>query len=124
MRPVAGLTALFVFAALTTDAALAEKMDSSAGYFLSRCRAVVDHEYDKLFDIGICSGVMVAIHDTSMLLNAPANSQVRACMPDSITVEKSIAVVVHWLDRHPQRWHENFTSLAMSALHDAWPCDE
>ena len=123
MRPVAGHATLFVVAALTTDAALAEKMDSSAGNFLPRCRAVVDHEYDKLFDIGICSGVMVAIHDTSMLLNAPANSQVRACMPDSITVEESIAGVVHWLDRHPQRWHENFTSLAMSALHDAWRCD-
>ena len=55
MRPVAGLATLFVFGALTTDAASAEKMDSSAGYFLPRCRAVVDHEYDKLFDIGICS---------------------------------------------------------------------
>ena len=88
MRPVVGLTAFFVFHALTTDAALAEKMDSSAGYFLPHCRAVVDHEYDKLFDIGICSGVMVAIHDASMLLSAAANSQVRACMPDSLTVEE------------------------------------
>jgi Rap1a immunity proteins len=85
---------------------------------------VVNHEYDKLLDIGPCSGVMVAIRDTSVLLNPPLDFSLRACMPDSITVEQSVAVVVHWLERHPQRWHENFTSLAMSALHDAWPWDE
>jgi hypothetical protein len=62
MRPIAGLTASFVFATLTTYAASAERMDSSAAYFLPHFRAVVDHEYDKLFDIAICSGAMVAIH--------------------------------------------------------------
>ena len=62
MRPIAGLTATFVFATLTTYAASAERMDSSAAYFLPHFRAVVDHEYDKLFDITICSGAMVAIH--------------------------------------------------------------
>jgi hypothetical protein len=103
--------------------ASAEKV-IAAHYFLPRCRAVVDHEYDKLFDIGICSGAMVAIHETSLLLNTPLSSSLRACMPDGVTVEQSIAVVVHWLDRHPQSLHENFTRLAMSAMREAWPCDE
>jgi hypothetical protein len=56
MTPVAGLTALFVFAALTTDAALAEKMDSGAGYFLPRCRAVVEwHRTDGSFPSSWCA---------------------------------------------------------------------
>ena len=35
MRPVAGFIAFFVFAALTTDAALAEKMDKQRRLFSS-----------------------------------------------------------------------------------------
>jgi hypothetical protein len=46
-------------------AASAERMDSSAAYFLPHFRAVVDHEYDKLFDITICSVAMVAISEPS-----------------------------------------------------------
>jgi Rap1a immunity proteins len=45
-------------------------------------------------------------------------------MPESVTVEQSVAVVVRWLDRNPQSRRENFTRIAMSALHEAWPCDE
>ena len=52
-----------VLAALATSPALAAKVDSSANHFLQRCRAVVDREIDQHFDIGICSGVMIAIHD-------------------------------------------------------------
>jgi len=31
---------------------------------------------------------------------------------------------VRWLDRRPHRWDENFVKLAMSALHEMWPCIE
>ena len=62
MRPIAGLTASFVFATLTTYAAMLREWIAGAAYFVPHCRAVVDHEYDKLFDITICSGAMVAIH--------------------------------------------------------------
>ena len=50
-----------VLAALATSPALAAKLDSSANHFLQRCRAVVDREIDQHFDIGICSGVMIAL---------------------------------------------------------------
>ena len=117
------LAALAV-AALMTTPAFATKLDSSASYFLTRCRAVVDHHTDRLFDTGICAGVMVGLHDTSLLLPIPSDHPLRSCLPESVTVERSIGVVVHWLDRHPERWDENFMKLAMSALHEAWPCHE
>jgi Rap1a immunity proteins len=113
-----------VLAALATSPALAAKVDSSANHFLQRCRAVVDREIDQHFDIGICSGVMIAIHDVSILLHVPPDHQLRSCLPESVTVEQSVAVVVRWLDRRPHRWDENFMKLAMSALHETWPCIE
>jgi len=53
-------------------------VDSSANHFLRRCRAVVDREIDQHFDIGICSGVMIAIHDVSILLHVPPDHQSRS----------------------------------------------
>jgi hypothetical protein len=119
MKPLA-----LVLAALATSPALAAKMDSSANYFLQGCRAVVDREIDQHFNIGMCAGVMIAIHDVSFLLHVPPDHPLRSCPPESVTVEQSIAVVVRWLDRRPHRWDENFMNLAMSALHETWPCDE
>ena len=40
---------------------LADKFDSSAGNFVPRCRAVVTHERDKDFDLGLCAGAMIAL---------------------------------------------------------------
>jgi hypothetical protein len=76
-----------ILAASATSPALAAKVDSSANHFLQRCRAVVDREIDQHFDIGICSGVMIAIHDVSILLHVPPDYQLRSCPPESVTVE-------------------------------------
>ena len=103
---------------------LADKFDSSAGNFVPRCRAVVTHERDKDFDLGLCAGAMIALHDDMILLQLPSDHPLRSCLPDSVTVEQSIAVVVRWFDRHPQSRQENFMWVAMAAMHEAWPCDE
>jgi hypothetical protein len=103
---------------------LADKFDSSAGNFVPRCRAVVTHERDKAFDLGLCAGAMIALHDDMILLQLPSDHPLRSCLPDNVTVEQSIAVVVRWFDRHPQSRQENFMWVAMSAMHEAWPCDD
>ena len=118
MRTLAPL----VLAALATSPASAEKMDGSAKHFLQGCRAVADRDIDQHFIIGMCAGVMIAIHDVSFLLHP--DHPLRSCLPESVTIEQSVAVVVRWLDRRPHRLDENFTKLAMSALRETWPCDE
>ena len=92
--------ASLVLATLATSPTLAAKVDTSAHYFLQRCRAVVDREIDQHFDIGMCSGVMIAIHDVSFLLHVPPDHPLRSCPPESVTVEQSVAVVVRWPDAH------------------------
>jgi len=84
----------------------------------------VTHERDKDFDLGLCAGAMIALHDDMILLQLPSDHPLRSCLPDSVTVEQSIAVVVRWFDRHPQSRQENFMWVAMAAMHEAWPCDE
>ena len=121
VKAIAAVTLVLV--ALATNPASADKLDSSADFFLPRCRAVVNHDFNNLFDVGVCLGAMMALHDTPILLHVPVDA-VRSCMADDVTVEQSVVVVVHWLDRHPQRLQENFVKLAMSALHEAWPCAE
>jgi Rap1a immunity proteins len=118
MRTLAPL----VLAALATSPASAEEMDGSAKHFLQGCRAVADRDIDQHFSIGMCAGVMIAIHDVSFLLHP--DHPLRSCLPESVTIEQSVAAVVRWLDRRPHRWDENFMKLAMSALHETWPCDE
>jgi hypothetical protein len=119
----AALVPFAVFLASPTPL-LADELDGSADSFLPRCRAVVNHEFDKGFDLGFCAGAMIALHDATIVLHLPSEHPLRSCMPESVTVEQSVAVVVRWLDRHPQSRLENFTRIAMSALHEAWPCDE
>jgi len=40
---------------------LADKFDISIGNLAPRCRAVLTHELDKDFDLGLCAGAMIAL---------------------------------------------------------------
>jgi hypothetical protein len=39
-----------------------------------------------------------------------------------VTNTQIVRVVVVYIERRPQRMHENFKDLVLEALHDAWPC--
>jgi hypothetical protein len=72
--------------------------------------------------MGICAGVMVGLHDAVICCaSLPISLCAHACQIMS-QWKQSIKVVVNWLDHHPRRWNENFTELAMLALHETWPC--
>jgi hypothetical protein len=44
------------------------------------------------------------------------------CVPDSVTNEQEVRVVVNYIDRHPEKMHLYFSYLAYDALREAWPC--
>src|SRR4051794_16854802 len=48
--------------------------------------------------------------------------EMRSCPPKRVTSEQVVRVVVAYIERRPQRMHENFKELALEALRDAWPC--
>jgi Rap1a immunity proteins len=43
-------------------------------------------------------------------------------MPDGVTREQAVRVVIAYIDAQPAWMHENFGVLALEALREAWPC--
>jgi hypothetical protein len=44
------------------------------------------------------------------------------CIPKGVTMGQMIAVVVKYVDEHPEDMHSEFLFLAHEALLTAWPC--
>jgi Rap1a immunity proteins len=61
---------------------------------------------------GYCAGAVTAVVST--------NPDV--CAPGGWNTGQAVAVVVRFLDMHPERRHESFFALALEALSRAWPC--
>lgn len=68
--------------------------------------------------VGECVGAVYS----AVTLAPGLGGAYRSCVPNGVTFQQTVAVVVKWLDQRPQRWNEEFATLAVLALHDAWPC--
>ena len=44
------------------------------------------------------------------------------CLPDGVTPNQTVRVVVKWLEDHPARLHESAVELVVSALKENFPC--
>jgi hypothetical protein len=85
--------------------------DDSGIEFLPRCR---DGAPD--FMQGFCLGIIetVALYETAIG---------RICFPPGAGTRGQMqAVVVKYLENHPERLHEDIHFLARQALQTAWPC--
>lgn len=88
----------------------------SGNAILPGCR---DHiERKGSFSGGECVG---AVH-TLMTMRENLLPGLRHCMPDEITIEQAVRVVVTYMEKNAQRTHERFVDLALAAFQDAWPC--
>jgi hypothetical protein len=45
-----------------------------------------------------------------------------AAVPEDVTIEQAVKVVVRYAETHPKEGPLPFTVLVLDALHDAWPC--
>jgi hypothetical protein len=126
---------LFSFGLVTT--APADTDATSANYYLRGCRAVVSdsktyEDAGELFMSGACLGVVSTLMDklspTDPFMRAllpqpqPQPQPQLVCIPDGVTNRQAVAVVVKFLDDHPNQLHQRFIVLAQDALYEAWPC--
>jgi Rap1a immunity proteins len=44
------------------------------------------------------------------------------CLPQGVTNNQVVAVVIKYIEARPERMHEQFGDLALEALTAAWPC--
>jgi hypothetical protein len=123
------LAMLLVF--LTNASTVAQDAADSANAVLRSCKRYVESpplptDRDaSLIDVSqqhLCAGMVDALFYVSPMLPP----QYRLCPPGgvgvTVTKEQLVRVVVAYIERQPQRMHENFKRLALEALRDAWPC--
>ena len=121
MRAV--LAVALVVAAATSAPAQQDK--SSASYMLRYCRGAVNNEppaqpLDAVMQ-GMCVGIIDAINFMMSEL-PPEEKEHRTCPPANVPLDQTVRAVIAYIEARPKRMHENFKTLVMEAIHDAWPC--
>jgi hypothetical protein len=102
-----------------TFASFAGDVDYSSGNFmLPHCKHFLADNYRYDVWDGDCGGVI----STLLFFDAVLPEGVRFCSPSGVSQNQAASVVVQYLDAHPEKRHLNFRGLAVTALHDAWPC--
>jgi hypothetical protein len=105
--------------------ALAQEDKSSANYMLPYCRAAANNQPPALTSDAIMQGMCVGIVDAiDFVLSEfpPDEKEFSSCPPTDVTLKQALEAVIKYIDARPERMHENFKTLAIEAIHDAWPC--
>ena len=104
--------AVAILIALTMPAS-AEDLNS-ANYFMSGCKGFLDASTPTVNAVnqGLCAGFIAGI----------GYAAASVCVPQGVTNNQAVAVVIKYIEARPERMHELFGDLALEALEDAWPC--
>ncbi|WP_341232344.1 Rap1a/Tai family immunity protein [uncultured Methylophaga sp.] len=77
------------------------------------------------FGIGHCLGLIQGIRDTLDLFSyAHPESGLKACIPTQVTTMQNIRVVVDYLQKNPDKLHQDTIVLTLIALREGFPCDK
>jgi Rap1a immunity proteins len=123
--------------ALTATAAGAAEDSRSANYLLPACRDIIGRTNSSSpvlqgYCMGIVSeishigfGVALAQSFTSYTNGVPEpiiRKMYCLVVPDGVTNNQMVRIVVAYIEKHPTRMHEDFRDLALEAIREAWPC--
>jgi Rap1a immunity proteins len=91
----------------------------SANYLMPACRNWIAFAGDRQgIDEAMCAGIISGLAYTVKFLPPDSSS----CRPEGVTIGEMVRVVVAYIERRPERMHEDFRRLAVEAWHEAWPC--
>jgi hypothetical protein len=71
---------------------------------------------------GYCFGTVSTLVEVSQIL--ALRPDLKFCVPQGVTWEQAVRVVISYIEARPQDAHLQFTQLAMRALNNAWPCPQ
>jgi hypothetical protein len=120
--------------ALTVTAASAAEDMGSANGVLPGCRGMLARSSNATdpLTMGLCAGIVRGIASMGSVAvyvwnRVPLDRKAPLaplCMdiPEKVTTDQEIRVVIAYIDARPQRMHEDFADLALEALRAAWPC--
>jgi hypothetical protein len=120
--PVLRDIALIVAMILGCGVAIAEPDKASADYVMLGCRTAVSpitfsntvESKEDASRTALCFGIINGL--------TYIGQHFGTCLPVGTTSQQAVSVVVQYIDSHPEKIHENFNSLAVEALREAWPC--
>jgi Rap1a immunity proteins len=91
----------------------------SANYLMPACRNWIAFAGDRQgIDEALCAGIISGLAYTVKFLPPDSSS----CSPQGVTTGEMVRVVVAYIERRPERMHEDFRRLVVEAWHEAWPC--
>ena|SRR5579863_1997121 len=70
------------------------------------------------FQGGICYGMITAMAFVGPILPP----ELTFCPPAGDTNAQDVRVVLHYIEQHPERRHEDIRLLAVEAFRSVWPC--
>ncbi len=119
--------------ALMISMAHAAEDTHSANYMLPYCRLTSDQVADSpshAYVLGRCAGLVEGVSHMAGLLKAMRtvgdiphlDPLLCAAVPEQVTIQEVLKVVVRYGETHPKEGPLPFTVLVLDALHDAWPC--
>jgi hypothetical protein len=79
---------------------------------------------ESTFPVGICGGYISGIADTLDTLEVWKGPIGEACIPVTATISQLMKIVIKYMEEHTENLHLSATSLVLSALHQAFPCEE
>ena len=119
----AGLYLLLLFALVSRGAYAEAPRGTSAAAVIGDCRDLANlvqfsgeaGHRRNLYGLGYCRGVIGGI--------AFAGRHYGICVPPAAIADNAVDIVVQYIDGNPEKTKENFMSLVIEALHQAWPCE-
>jgi hypothetical protein len=105
--------------------AAAERDLLSANTIMPSCQTALGQNWDNPFAgyrLGSVDGLAAAANIPESFLQPWAKQSVCLDIPNGVTGFQMVKVVVAYIDARPARMHENFQTLALEALRNAWPC--
>ena len=107
-------------------AALAQLDDKfTAKYLLPYCRDAINNKAPTMSSDAVMQGMCVGIIDAINFMMSelpPEEKEHRTCPPANVPLDQTVRAVIAYIEARPKRMHENFKTLVMEAIHDAWPC--
>jgi Rap1a immunity proteins len=110
-----------VMVSLVPLAGRAQEPPLSGDALLTHCQLVLQAPTARSFEAGVCVGILQTLRYIQPLLD-PKYGKAGYCLPRELSDEQEVQAVVSYLQSHPERLSQEGRTLALDALHEAFPC--
>jgi hypothetical protein len=105
--------------------ALAQEDKDSANYMIRYCRAAANNEpLTRPADAAMAGMCVGTIDGIALMMTEfpPEEKEKSSCPPSKVKLEQIVRAVIAYIEARPERMNENFKTLVIEAIHNAWPC--